>query len=49
MKRFNNQSATLNGKPYGQCFIDHKDLAKGGVLSLKMGSRPNKNWGIDNN
>ena len=41
------QSATLNGKPYGKCFIDHKDLAKGGVLSLKMGSTPNKSWGAN--
>lgn len=42
------QSATLNGKPYSQCFIDHQELAKGGLLQLKMGSKPNKQWGTGN-
>jgi predicted alpha-1,2-mannosidase len=41
------QSATLNGKTYNKCYIDHKELAKGGILVLKMGSEPNKNWGIN--
>jgi len=41
------QSATLNGKTYNKCFIDHSDLAKGGTLVLKMGSQPNKNWGVN--
>ncbi|WP_316848287.1 GH92 family glycosyl hydrolase [Pedobacter psychrodurus] len=41
------QSATLNGKAYGKCYIDHQDVAKGGLLVLKMGSEPNKNWGIN--
>lgn len=39
------QSATLNGKPYNKCYIDHFDLLKGGVLKLIMGPEPNKNWG----
>lgn len=39
------QSATLNGKAYPYCFISHTAIAAGGVLSLEMGSRPNKNWG----
>jgi predicted alpha-1,2-mannosidase len=39
------QSATLNGKPYPYCFISHTAIAAGGVLSLEMGSQPNKNWG----
>jgi len=40
------QSATLNGKVYNRCFIDHSELAKGGVLVLNMDSQPNKNWGV---
>ncbi len=39
------QSAKLNGKPYEKCFIDHKDIIKGGVLELQMGPTPNKEWG----
>jgi predicted alpha-1,2-mannosidase len=41
------QSAKLNGKPYNQCHIDYKDIAKGGILELNMGDTPNKNWGIN--
>jgi predicted alpha-1,2-mannosidase len=41
------QFARLNGKAYTKCFIDHKDLVKGGVLELTMGSEPNRNWGIE--
>jgi predicted alpha-1,2-mannosidase len=40
------QSATLNGKPYPYCHIDHAQIAAGGILELMMGSRPNKNWGL---
>ncbi len=39
------QSATLNGKPYNNCFIDHSDLVKGGVLELVMGPNPGRLWG----
>lgn len=39
------QRATLNGKPYNRCFIDHKELMKGGVLELVMGNKPNATWG----
>lgn len=41
------QKATLNGKAYNKCWIDHKEIAKGGVLKLEMGAQPNKNWGIN--
>ncbi|RZK91794.1 MAG: glycoside hydrolase family 92 protein [Pedobacter sp.] len=41
------QKATLNGKAYNKCWIDHKEIAKGGVLKLEMGAQPNKNWGAD--
>jgi len=40
------QSATLNGKPYPYCHIDHAQIVSGGVLELIMGPRPNKNWGL---
>ena len=39
------QSAKLNGKPINRCWINHSEIAAGGVLSLTMGSKPNKNWG----
>lgn len=39
------QSATLNGKPYEKSYITHKDIKNGGFFELKMGSRPNKNFG----
>ena len=42
------QSATLNGEDYNKCWIDYKDLVKGGVLELKMGATPNKRWGLQN-
>ena len=41
------QKATLNGKAYNKCWIDHKEIAKGGVLKLEMGAQPNKNWGVN--
>ncbi|MFI2743676.1 GH92 family glycosyl hydrolase [Zhouia sp. PK063] len=40
------QKAFLNGKSYNQCFIDYKELIKGGKLELEMGSKPNQNWGL---
>ena len=40
------QSAQLNGKPYYNSYIDHKDITAGGQLVLQMGSQPNKKWGI---
>ena len=40
------QSASLNGKPYALCHIDHAQIAAGGILELMMGPRPNKNWGL---
>jgi putative alpha-1,2-mannosidase len=39
------QRASLNGKPYTKCYIDHKDIAAGGTLRLEMGSEPNPAWG----
>ena len=39
------QSATLNGKPLDRPWISHEDVRNGATLVLKMGSRPNKEWG----
>ena len=39
------QSATLNGKPLNQPWISHEDVKNGATIVLKMGSRPNKEWG----
>ena len=40
------QSAYLNGNLYNNCVINHSDIINGGVLTLNMGDRPNKTWGI---
>ena len=39
------QSATLNGKPLERSWISHADLVAGGKLVLKMGPKPNPEWG----
>jgi predicted alpha-1,2-mannosidase len=39
------QSVTLNGKPWPNTWILHKDLIKGGTLKIVMGSKPNTNFG----
>ena len=41
------QSATLNGKPYNHCYIEHEDIMKGGELHFVLGRTPNKHWGLD--
>ena len=40
------QSATLNGKPFDQCWLYRDELYKGGTLKLQMGDAPNEQWGI---
>jgi predicted alpha-1,2-mannosidase len=39
------QSITLNAKPYTKNYITHHDLMVGGILEIKMGNKPNKEWG----
>jgi len=39
------QSATLNGKPLAKPWFTQQDINQGGALELRMGPRPNKNWG----
>jgi len=41
------QSAELNGEKFGKTYLRYQDIAKGGKLSLEMGSKPNKQWGTD--
>ncbi len=40
------QSATLNGKPLREPFIQHADIANGSTLIFVMGPQPNKKWGV---
>jgi predicted alpha-1,2-mannosidase len=39
------QSATLNGEPYKNSFITHKEILKGGELKFVMGNQPNPEFG----
>jgi putative alpha-1,2-mannosidase len=32
---------------YTRCYLDYKDIMKGGVLELEMGPTPDKTWGIE--
>jgi predicted alpha-1,2-mannosidase len=43
------QSITFNGKPYTKSYITHHDIMIGGRLVIKMGSKPNKSFGIEVN
>jgi predicted alpha-1,2-mannosidase len=41
------QSAKLNGKDLDRCYLSYNEIVEGGMLELKMGSSPNKSWGIN--
>jgi predicted alpha-1,2-mannosidase len=41
------QSAKLNGQDYTQSYINHNDIMEGGELIFYMGSKPNVNWGSE--
>lgn len=41
------QSATWNGKVLNNAWLYRDELMKGGTLSLIMGNKPNKIWGIN--
>jgi predicted alpha-1,2-mannosidase len=43
------QKATLNGKEWNKPWFRWNDIKEGGVLVLKMGSRPDYIWGSDPN
>lgn len=39
------QSATLDGKLLNKPWFYHKELVDGGMLELRLGDRPNQDWG----
>nr|WP_262712945.1 glycoside hydrolase domain-containing protein [Hymenobacter radiodurans] len=39
------QAATLNGKPYPNSYLLHRDIMAGGKLQLTMGPKPNQTFG----
>jgi predicted alpha-1,2-mannosidase len=41
------QSASLNGSEFTASFITHSQILTGGKLKFEMGTKPNKNWGVD--
>lgn len=41
------QSATLNGKPFNQTYIDHQDIINGGKLIFNLSAQPNENLRTD--
>ena len=40
------QQAKLNGKEQSHYQIPHSDFAKGGLLEIWLGDKPNKSWGL---
>jgi putative alpha-1,2-mannosidase len=40
------QGINFNGKPINNSWINRAKLMKGGLLKFKMGSEPNKNFGV---
>jgi len=43
------QSATLNGEMLRRSWLKHEEIVKGGNLVYKMGPKPNKEWGKEQN
>lgn len=41
------QSARLNGKEYGKCYLDYRDIMNGGELELVLSDQPNRQWGLE--
>ena len=40
------QSAEFNGKKLDNCWLYRDEMMKGGTLRFRMGSQPNKSWGV---
>ena len=40
------QSASLNGKSFTRTWLTYKELTEGGIVRFKMGSKPNRAWGV---
>ena len=41
------QSAELNGKKYDLSYITHQEIEQGGKLIIRMGAKPNYNFGVN--
>jgi putative alpha-1,2-mannosidase len=39
------RSARLNGNDYTKCYIEYRDIMKGGTLELTVSDKPNTNFG----
>jgi putative alpha-1,2-mannosidase len=39
------QRIMLNGKPWPNTYITHRQIMQGGTMTIVMGSKPNKNLG----
>lgn len=42
------QSVIFNGKKINRNWLTQKEIGNGGKLIIKTGSKPNKNWGVNN-
>ncbi len=42
------QKVLINGKELNDFWFTHDEFAKGGMLEIWLGDKPNKNWGIAN-
>jgi predicted alpha-1,2-mannosidase len=43
------QSVVLNGKDWTKPYLPYSEIKDGGMIIYTMGSKPNKEWGIDTN
>ncbi|MBD3375095.1 glycoside hydrolase family 92 protein [candidate division KSB1 bacterium] len=41
------QSMTIDGQPWYHAWLEHEQIMAGGEIVFQMGSRPNKEWGIE--
>jgi len=41
------QSVLLEGKKWNKYYFPHEKLVNGGKLILKLGNKPNKEWGVE--
>jgi len=41
------QKAALNGRPLNRFWFSHSDFARGGLLEIWLGNKPEKNWGTE--
>jgi putative alpha-1,2-mannosidase len=41
------QHVTLNARPYTKSFILHQDIMDGGEMTIEMGAKPSRTWGVN--